>query len=77
MIESICITGAILIASSAGYVICALINGNEKQFLQERCFELENALDDAGRTLLCHGYRHASQKAMKALGRPVLEDAEC
>ncbi|MCK1577864.1 hypothetical protein [Bradyrhizobium sp. 174] len=69
------VTGTIFVflAGGFGFVICGLINANEKQALRERCGELENALDDAGRTLLCHGYRHAAQQAMKALGRPVLE----
>ncbi|KGT73676.1 hypothetical protein ABIF65_003761 [Bradyrhizobium japonicum] len=77
MIEAILYPSCAIIAGSIGYVVCSLINGSEKEYLRERCGELENALDDAGRTLLCHGFRHAAQQAMKALGRPVLEDAEC
>ncbi|UPT99320.1 hypothetical protein J4G48_0015250 [Bradyrhizobium barranii subsp. apii] len=77
MIEAILYPLGIIIAGAFGYTVCGLINSREKEALQDRCGVLENALDDAGRLLLCHGHSHAAQRAMKALGRPVLEDAEC
>ncbi|MGR4927341.1 hypothetical protein ACIPUD_11095 [Bradyrhizobium sp. CAR08] len=77
MISLVTGTVFVFLAGGFGYLICGLINSSEKEALRERCGELENALDDAGRTLLCHGYRHAAQQAMKTLGRRVLEDSKC
>lgn len=73
MIEAILYPTFVFVAAGVGYAFCGLINSREKEALRDRCGELEAALDDAGRTLLCHGYRHAAQNAMKALGRPVLK----